>query len=312
MSDPASVRRAWSRLYGLLGHLLLDGWSADGLATARALPALAEHLPDLDDDRLAARHHAVFGTGVPPYVGVLVGSEGHMGGERAREAADLLERTGMQANRRDVESDHVGLLLRAAGFLLAAEVEALEDGRSEVIATLHDLQRELLDRHLLAAWPPLIVALRGLELAEWSAVVGLAGELMVAHRHALGGAGEAGLDPVEGGLLDDPKTGLKRVARWLTVCGQTGCWLTRKDVDELAMAADVARGFGDRANMLESLFFAAVDHQRMDAVLDALLDKIATWERATAEIGEGGLPVQPWLERLDGTRAMVRRMRVEI
>ena len=81
---------------------------------------------------------------------------------------------------------------------------------------------------------------------------------------------------------------------------------------ELAMAADVARGFGDRANMLESLFFAAVDHQRMDAVLDALLDKIATWERATAEIGEGGLPVQPWLERLDGTRAMVRRMRVEI
>ena len=58
--------------------------------------------------------------------GVLVGSEGHMGGERAREAADLLERTGMQANRRDVESDHVGLLLRAAGFLLAAEVEALE------------------------------------------------------------------------------------------------------------------------------------------------------------------------------------------
>jgi len=305
----SASRRAWSRLYGLLGHLLLDGWTPQALRTARSLPALAQALPDLDAEHLAARHHAAFGTGVPPYVGVLVGLEGHMGGDRAREASDLLRRTGLRTTRRDVEADHVGMLLRAAGFLCAAEADAVEDGRDAVIPGLRDLQTELLDRHLLLAWPPLRVAVEGLGLPEWDAVLGLAGELLVTHRAELGAAGELSLEPVPGDLLDDPRTGLKRVARWLTVCGQTGCWITRADVDALAAAADVARGFGDRAKMLESLLFAAVDHQRIDQVLDAFLERIDSWDARYRELGQAGLPTEPWRQRTRHTRQLVQRLR---
>lgn len=305
---PQQARRAWARLYALAGHLLLDGWTPDALADARQLPVLAEALPDVDADHLAARHHAAFGLGVPPYAGVLVGAEGHLGGDRARRAGELLRRAGQTSPRRDVEADHLGVLLRAVGFLVAAEADALDDGHLQGLATLRQLQRELLDAHLLLAWTPLTLALRPLDLPEWQALVDLVGALMVAHRAVLDGEPEGTLPDAPLVDLDDPRTGLKRIARWLTVCGRSGVWLTRADLDALAAAADVPRGFGDRVKMLESLLFAAVDQGRADQVLEALEARIDAWSAGLAELGERGLPVTAWQQRVARTRRVVRTM----
>ena len=294
--------RARSRLYGLLGSLLLDGFTA-----------LANALPEgVDEDHLAARHHQAFGLGVPPYEGVLVGAEGHMGGDRAGLAADTLAATGLAEPRTDVESDHLGLLLRAAGFLCAAEADALTDGEDAAATELRALQVRVLDQHLLPSWPMLSIAVDGLDLPEWSAVVGLAAALLADHRRALPGEADLVLPAVPDGLLDDPRTGVKRIVGHLVVPGLTGMWLSRRDVDRLAAAVDVAHGFGDRFKMLESLVFAAVDHQRVDVLMDALLDVVERWQRGFDALGADGLPVGAWVERLDGTREIVRRMRAAV
>lgn len=305
MSAVTTSRPAWSRLYALAGHLLLDGWSPDAVQAVRALPALAEALPDLDADRLAARHHAAFGLGVPPYAGVLLGAEGHMGGEQAREAADLLRRTGWKSTRTDVEADHLGLLLRAAGFLLAAEVDALEDDREPIVATLRALQVELLDAHLLPAWTPLTLALRGLALTEWDALVDLVGALLVHHRSQLPGEPGGALPSTPGVDLGDAKTGVARICRWLMVCGRSGLWLTRADMGAIAARADVPHGFGDRARMLESLIFAAVDQGRVEPVIEGLHVRVRDWEAGLGELGERGLPTSGWRSRLERTRAVL-------
>jgi TorA maturation chaperone TorD len=307
------ILRARSRLYGLLGSLLLDGFTAEALETARLLPALATALPDgIDADHLAARHHQAFGMGVPPYEGVLVGAEGHMGGDRAAAARETLAATGLSEPRTDVEGDHLGLLLRAAGFLCAAEADAIRDGEVAAATELRALQARVLDGHLLPAWPMLAVAIDGLDLSEWSAVVGLTAALLASHRTDLAGAPQVVLPEVPTGLLDDPKTGLKRIVAWLIVPGQAGFWLSRRDVDALAAAVDLPHGFGDRFKMLESLVFAAVDNQRVEGLMDGLLDVVERWQRGFDALADEGLPVQAWVERLAGTRDIVRTVRAAV
>lgn len=306
---PSDLALARSRLYGLLGRLLLDGFSGEALQAARALPALAEALPDVDEDHLAARHHRAFGLGVPPYEGVLAGADAKMGGERAAAARETLAETGLREPRSDVEPDHLGLLLRAVGFCCAAEADARRDGAAAALVRTRELQRQLLDEHLLRAWPPFTVAVQGLDLSEWTAVVGLAGELLAGHRADLPGDAPIPEPPEGPDLLDDPKTGVKRILAWLLIADNAGFWLTRGDMDALSRAADVPRGFGDRFAMLESLVFGAIDHGRLDQVMDALLDITARWRRAYDGLEAQGMPVAAWTARLERGRDVIARVR---
>lgn len=265
--NPQELATARSRTYGLLAEVLLDGWTERAVGVVRGLP-WADELPDAPEAR-AVRHEAVFGRGVPSYASVFLSEDGLLGGEVTDAVRSTFERIGFPAGRTDVEPDHAGVLAAAMSFLTGAEADALRDGRA--VAGLRRCQEELLAAHLvpwIGLWER-AVAQQG--IPEAAQVAGL-------YRDLVEGQAEVPEPPASTEqLLDDPKVGLKAVARYLLVPGRCGVWLSLHDIQRIADRAGLACGFGRRVQMMESLWFSAVDHGRVPELVASFRQALEPW-----------------------------------
>jgi hypothetical protein len=273
---------ARARTYGWIAEVLLDGWTDRALSVAETLDWL--ELP-ADPDVRAARHAAVLERGVPPYESVFTAEDGLLGGPVAHAVRDAYARVGFAGLRQDVEPDHVGLQAAALAFLCAAESDARRDARPDgELARIASAQQDLLRAHL-GRWVSLFagaVARQG--VAELTGVVGLLESLVVGHLDSpLANHSVETLD----GLLDDPKTGLKDVAAALTVPVRCGVWVSVADIQRIAEQAELACGFGPRRKMLETLWFSAVDHERVPALCAAFVAELDAWDARLDGAGEG-------------------------
>ncbi len=312
---------ARSRTYGWIAEVLLDGWTDRALEVARTLEWL--QLPDGPEDVRAARHAAVLERGVPPYESVFTSEEGLLGGPVAASVREVYGRVGFSgtslAKRADIEPDHAGLQAAALGFLCAAESDARRDGRPEPeLDRLRTAQRELVQPHL-GRWVSLFagaVARQG--VAEITGVVELLESVVITHVDDVGTAlGQTGEQPMPDvpmdALLDDERTGLKDVAAALTVPVRCGVWLSVADLQRIAERSELACGFGPRRKMLETLWFSAVDHERVPALCRAFVVELDAWDARTAR-ADGGLrtarnPGDPAARARSATRRMLDRLR---
>jgi hypothetical protein len=104
-------------------------------------------------------------------------------------------------------------------------------------------------------------------------------------------------------VLDDPKSGLKHVARWLATPAWSGFFWTHRALSWVAGRGGVAHGFGSREKILESTLFSASDAGKLTELTEAMESRIATWRDRM-----DGPAAEPWLRRLDGTSAVLRRL----
>ncbi len=300
---PAALAEARSRGYALLGGLLMDGLSPARLAALRAT-ALAEHLPDpLDLDSLAADHHRLLSMEVFPYAGVYLDPEASSGGPAAAGILDACRSAGFQPDTATVLPDHLGLCLMLLSFLAGAEADALEDDLPQAAARAASLAMRFLDAWLLPWLAPVLGALpEGL----WPEVVRTAAALATDHR----GAGSTTRPlPEAPQILADPKTDLRRIARFLTTPCHSGVLLTRRDIAALGRDAGVPRGFGARQLELTNLLHSAAEYDALSGLLtrlDALI------EARIASYGAAALPEvhrQLWIDRAAQTRHMLAEMK---
>ncbi|MCB9674418.1 MAG: molecular chaperone TorD family protein [Alphaproteobacteria bacterium] len=267
---------AHSRTWALLAEVLLDGWTDRALAVVDGL-AWAADLPP-DPDLRAARHQRVLGSGVPPYESVFRSADGLLGGDIAGQVRDAYAAMGFRPARTDIEPDHAGLQCAALSFLYAAEADALRDGvPTKGIVQLRD---RFLAEHLGRWAGPFHTAVSRQGVAELTELTGLLVDL----------AGSARDDAAPEDLLADAKTGLKAVAAYLLVPARCGVWLGVGDIQRVAERAGLACGFGRRLQMMESLWFSAVDHGAVPALVQSLGAELDAW------------PPDP---RIDATRAML-------
>ena len=294
--------RARHRLYGLLGRLLLDGPVDAAAETVAALPALADVWPSGDADARLAMHQRVFGLEIFPYESVFLGEEGTLGGDATNRAQRTLTAAGFRGRRTDTQPDHVGLLLGALSWLAAAEAEALEDGADPGPARAH--QARVIGGHL-GRWLP-VLSLSVSDMDRWTRrLLELTVEAVAAHGHAE----PFELPPRPAELLDDPRTGLARIARAWLIPAHSGWVISRYTIGRLAARAGIPAGFGPRWKMLEGVLAGAVDHERASVVLDGLADELARWERGYAQAAELGYVVEPWRARLACTAGELERLR---
>ena len=250
-----------SRGYDALGRVLLHGFDEEAVAWAREVPRLAglvEQLGSLDE--LAAEHHRVLELNVFPFEGVFRDPDALLGGAVSEQVDGFYRRAGVyRAGLPLGPADHVGTELMALAFLVGAEADAVEDGvdASPICA----LQARFLGEHLAAWWPPLAVAIAAQDSPLYAALTELVTAMLVDHCDALGpDECPPSALPEPPALLDDPKTGLKDIATFLLTPAWSGWFLSRDEIRRVALSLRLPCGFGNRKQLLTTLFGTAVEH----------------------------------------------------
>ncbi len=316
---PADVATARSRAYTLFSRLYRDGLTPDGLKAARAVPALADALPEaFDTEQAAADHYDLFHLNVFPYASLFLDEAGQLGGPVTDDARRWLRQAGYAADTSRESADHVGHALGLLAFVSGAEADAWHDGRADEAVRMQGLQRRFFDAHLLWWLPAFAYAARRHGHPFYALLSDLTLDLALDHRLALGPSVEAVRatpplpDPPV--LLDDAKTGLKDIAAYRATPAWSGLYLSRADIGRLGRAEHLPRGFGARVLMLANLLHAAADYDRLDPLLTQLQDLLRTWQSFYAALTDRDVPglaliVPVWFERLDVTERMIDTMR---
>lgn len=289
--DQAMAR---SHAYQLLGQLFLRGLTPDLLPYVRSVPDLAAALPGIPDpDETAAAHQHLFGFNVFPFESIFLGTDNLLGGPVTERVLESYGDMGFYPDQADHSADHVGTELGFLSFLCGAEADAIEDDQPNATQGMRSLQQDFLDKHLLCWLPALVQSIhqqtdrsfgRASEVDFHQFFAGLADltlETVLAHRAELathGFAAAAQLElPPSPNLLDNDKTGLADIARFLITPAYSGFYLSRDDVGQLAQLGGLPRGFGDRQNMLVNVLRVAGKYQQLTEILDSLKRLVNRW-----------------------------------
>lgn len=309
--------RARSRVYRLFSHLYGRGLTGDVWPVVRAIPDLASLMPEpFDEDEAAADHYALFSLEVFAYASVFLDAEGRLGGSTTDAVQQHYIQAGFMPALDRESADHLGRELALLAFLSEAEIDALEDGNLHEAGRMRRQMQAFMDDHLLWWLPAFVQAVQQQAYPFYTALGRLTLDVVRDHRAALGeGAGFSGkpvvAEPPD--LLEDEGTGLKDIAAYLTIPAWSGLFLSRSDITRLGRSERLPRGFGSRVQTLTNLLRAAVEFDRMDALLHALDAHVARGERFYQEVSGHGQSstatvAQMWLERLVTTRAVIERM----
>ncbi len=263
----AARERAALLLAGLVRHGVRD------LATVRAVPPLAEVLPDgATLEALAASHHRVFQLEAPPLAGFWLSEDRLVGGPAADAVLASCRVSEFAPKLGDVSADHLAVQLAHLAWVTGTSREGL------------------VARDLLTWLPALEVAVRGLD-PFWSRVL----ELALTLARQLAEPPRFALPPLPD--LTGPEVGLRDVARVLCTPALAGGLLTRSALAELGRADRLPAGFGDREQTLANLLRSAGRFDQVGSVLDGL-------DRCFAELGAAG---GAWAARSGETRGALKR-----
>lgn len=300
-----SVWAARARLFRLFARVVADGLDPSLKMEIAAFPELAFAVDDgRSPDDEAADYQDLFGFRVPPYAGVFLNADGHVGGPAADAALGAREAAGMDRIRQDLGPDH-----------LAAELSFLAHCAERVLA---DAAGRFLDLHALAWLPSLVAAVRREPYPAYSGLLQILEEAVLDYRAAIGGPAAPLPDwPEPDAVLDDPRTGVREIARFLASPARSGMHVGRGDVTRLGRESSAPTGFGGRTLMLANLLRSAAEYDRLGAVMSALDDMArataAHWKRVgSTGVGAAGAWAGRWIGRIEVTRSMLAEIEIRI
>jgi len=280
---PAEASRARSRLLALLATLTLDGLTPDTRDVACQIPALSPHLPPGGPDDWAAEHYRFFGREILPWASAFLTPDVHLGGPVSQAVAQRYARSGFQPQEGH-EPDHIGIQLMHMAWLC----EGGEPETAEAFAADH-----------LRSWM-LPLSCAGHDAGGFFAeVLQLALELISSFEERPAASPDIDIPDV----LDDDRSGLKQISRWLATPAWAGVLWTHRTLDEVSRACGVAHGFGTRRDVLESTLFAASDAKKLPELTERMQRVLSRWDRRMT--GRDGAP---WAARIRGTERLLQRL----
>jgi hypothetical protein len=243
-----------------------------------------------------------------------------LGGQVTNEMAAFYQAAGFEADPA-LEADHLGQAFGFLGFLAEREAAALAGGAGDSV--IRRQQFDFLDPQLLPWLFPCLVAIEQQEYEFSGRLSELALTLTATHYARLAGIREPEgrvsipLSTVgQGPVLEDDRTGLRDIARYLITPIQSGFYLGRGDINRLGRAVSLPHGFGSREQMLRTLFEAAGQYELAPRLFDTLDTLVGNWQRRYREIGdefgETADFVRPWEQRLAGTAVLLAQMKDQL
>lgn len=302
--------------YQLLSRLFLEGISAELRPYLDALPDIT--IPTDDLDSLAAEHQSLFRFQLLPHEAIFLDTSGLLGGPQSERVTRLYQQNGYRVANAD---DHIGHQLGYLAFLLGAEVDALEDGRSDIVPLLHQRQRDFLGQHLLRWLPPLTIALARQPNRFYADLGALVWSLASSHASHLAVSSAAPFLPDPPTLLGEDATSLKAIANFLATPAVSGWWFGQREMAAIGRNLDLPRGFGGRIQTMMTLFRSASQFDAAVDLFDLLRQQLAAWQADYAQLyantEAGGtaaaLPfIALWQARLTQSEATISAMREQV
>lgn len=240
--------------------------------------------PSTNPDDLRSEYVAAFDLGVPPFASAFLEPDRCVGGQVTTAVGD---RMGAHVGTK-LAACHLATQLGHVARLLSAR--AWEPARRFV----HDV--------VLAWLPTLSVVFDDQPVPFWRSVIRQA--LDLAADHAGGAAAaqwSAPLEPAEVPLPLGERAGLADIATWLSTPAAAGTFVSDHDLVTIGRLTDLPRGFGSRAQRLETMLRSAADYGAVGALTEALTQVLERRKGALESLAESHVHealVNPWLERL--------------
>ncbi|WP_168210723.1 TorD/DmsD family molecular chaperone [Persicimonas caeni] len=320
--DASQTALARSRVYHLLGKLFLYGLTDETLPHVRAVDELADALSvfraqtgELDLDSAAADYQHIFGFNVFAFGSTFLDETARVGGDETERVTDAYLAAGFPVVETGEAADHLGVELNFLGFLARMESEHTGDDAEHA----RRLTRTFLDEHLLAWLAPITVAIRRQGHPFFTALADLTLEMVCDHRADLEPPDDQSLRelPEPPDILEDPKTGLRDIGKYLLTPAYSGIYLSRDDIRALSRGGELPAGFGARRTMLNNLLRSAADYDGLTDVLDGLrvlVEQMREAHRAFAKTcpPPAGQMAEMWLGRLDRTEEMLGQIAAHV
>jgi len=308
--------------YRLLSQLFLGELTASNVEILRFLPGLstatcpdgADPLPASYEpgalDELAAEHHRVFGTEVPPYASLFLESGRRLGGATTQWVERCRLAVGLPPTHSET-ADHLGRELELMAALHDAAVE--EPG-----GPWTDASHQFLDEHLLQWLPPLVDSVLQVESVSWAAVSRLTLDLVIDDWRNLGEAASPSPLPSPPQAAADTGDAGGAVPAWgdrgwathladPTVCGG---FLSPHELRALGRAHELPSGFGGRTRLLETLLESASAYTAEGVLPEALAALMDRRCQSLLELSAAhGVPdrfVGHWADQLASTGTNLR------
>lgn len=299
--------------FEVLSNLLLHGVLGSS-GSSGVIPEVVAHLAESEDTTALGREHERLFDQVPPFASVFLEVDGSVGGDVGRAMARRLRAAGLSETA-DTPPDHVGNELALLARLIesggARQGADRADGAPDEVLTF-------LDGHLLWWTPALVATLLRHGSPYWCRVAESLLHLGAEQRCALVGDRAPGrqapwnLMGLPPDPLDDPRTGLRAIAVFLSHPVRSGLYLSEAEAHSLAHHHRIPPG-GRPAQILESALHSAVAYGGLETTCERLetitVDTTRVLMDAHSVNGLHQAFLAPWLLRLDRTRRMLARMR---
>lgn len=265
----------------------------------------AENIATADDDDRAAEHYRVLTHDLVPDAGVFFETDGMLGGPLARDLHDLMMGHDFEPDESARSTGHIVNELGFMAHLVRSEQEdALATFWTGHAAGWMPLVAMVLER---SDSPPFEALGRALDQA-------LADVAVMAKATTPDGVDHA-QTPMPAALpetdldLDEPKVGLSRIGRFLSIPAHSGLALTRSRISWIGRAFRLPTGFGSRARIVEGLLRSGAQYEGWSDVCNALIEECdrtqGVWESAPVPAYWQDL----WTQRLAFTRTILENMR---
>lgn len=317
-SAPADVRAGRAALLDLLADLLLRELDEPLARRLAADPTLGAYLQPPDGEQalgaLRSEYARLFLLEAPPYGSVYLDAPPLLGGESTARWEVTLARLGYASSaiERAAAPDHAGVALHALAW-----AERPRDTVGMVGVGTHDARAGVLAAVL--RWLPQY--LTTLEFQAGDAVYGRVAEMVGAvvqscARDVTPLEPLASLEPAAVMHAPPADDDLRSLTRWLATPVQSGWYLSKERIRQLARGLGVGTGMVERERMLEQVFEASGLDNRTAELLDVLLQEWDVWSQAlvswTAALGPWESVLTSWRAALDQCHAILTAMREEV
>lgn len=307
--------------YKLLSRLFLEGLTAELIPYSVQLEELTAVIPTpFNVDESAASFQNIFGFNVFPFASIFLDASGLLGGATTAAVSQHYQQGGFSVQS---DADHIGHELNFLAYLCQIEYAALADGTTAVLSQIHHIQNNFIQQHFLRWLPVFTLAVQRSDDLFFAAVVDLTLSLVVDHGETVQelviGENEAAVPNPQAAIckniLENDKTSLKEIARYLTTPAHSGIYLSRDTISALARKLSLPRGFGSRQQMLLNLIRAAAEYDLLPQLMIVLETETAVWQTAYLNqqiaLPPLGQHLKPWLTCIQNTTEILGSIKIQ-